>query len=406
MKYSELEHYHGQVEEYLAQVLFPALDRSQQRKWGGVYFRGLLLEGERKSAGAMAERLPDGNEQAMQQFITDSPWDLRAPRRRQAQFLEPLLGPRGVWVIDDTTFLKKGNHSVGVAQQYSGRVGGAANCQAAVSLHLSTPRGSLPLDFELYLPEEWTDDRARRRKVGIPGEVVYQTKWQLGLGLIDRARRWQLQDQVVAADAAYGNVVGFRDGLAKRRLSYVVGVNSTTAVWAGEVPAYLPPRRLGRRGRPRTRWVYDEAARPLSVREAALQLPGEAWCEVTWEQGSKGPLCSRFAAIRVQPAHGHVQKTPPRAGEWLLMEWHKGEAEPTDFWFSNLPETTALAELVGLAKMRWHVEQDYQQLKEELGLDHFEGRKWVGWHHHVTMTMLAFGFLLWQRLQGEKRGST
>jgi SRSO17 transposase len=372
MKYVELEAVRDRLEEFLAQVLFPALNRHQQRHWGSAFVRGFLLDGERKSAGALAERLPDGNEQAMQQFLTDSVWDFRAVRRRLAQQMEPLLPAQSaVWVHDDTGFPKKGKHSVGVARQYSGTLGKVGNCQIGVSMHLAAPAGSLPLDWELYLPEEWAEDPERCRKAGIPGEVTKRAKWQLALDLTDRVLSWKLQPQIVTADAAYGSVAEYRDGLALRQLKYVVGIRSNVGVWVGEVPA-TPPQPNGK-GRPRTRYDYGEH-RPATVLEAAKSLPQTSWQEVVWDQGSKGPLRSRFAALRVHTSQGYHEGKPPRLAEWLIIEWPQGEEAPTDFWLSNESEQTDLRDLVRLGKMRWHIEQDYQQLKEELGLDHFEGR--------------------------------
>jgi len=402
MKYAELEAVRDRLEEFLAQVLFPALNRHQQRHWGGAFVRGFLLDGDRKSAGALAERLPDGNEQAMQQFLTDSVWDFREVRRRLAQQMEPLLpAEAAVWVHDDTGFPKKGKHSVGVARQYSGTLGKVGNCQVGVSMHLATPAGSLPLDWELYLPEEWTEDPERCRNAGIPEGVTYRAKWQLALDLTDRVLSWKLQPQIVVADAAYGSVAEYRDGLVDRQLKYVVGIRSNVGVWVGEVPA-TPPQNTGK-GRPHTRHDYGEN-KPPTVLEVAKSLPQECWQDVTWDQGSKGPLRSRFAALRIHTSHGYHEGKPPRPEEWLIIEWPKDEEEPTDFWLSNLSEETCLRDLVRLGKMRWHIEQDYQQLKDELGLDHFEGRKWIGWHRHVTLTTVAFAFLLLEQLREQKGG--
>ncbi len=403
MNYTELQAIRERLEEYVAQILFPALNRSQQRHWGSMFVRGFLLDGERKSAGAIAERLPDGNEQAMQQFLTDSTWDFRDVRRRLAQQAESWLPAEGVWVHDDTGFPKKGEHSVGVARQYSGTLGKVGNCQIGVSMHLSTRSGSLPLDWELYLPKEWANDPERCQKARIPADhMVYRAKWQLALEMTDRVLSWQLQPQIVVADAAYGSVTEYRDGLVQRRLKYVVGIRSDLSIWVGEVPAKSPLET--RRRRTKIRYEYGNH-RPESVLEVAQRLPVETWQDVTWDQGSKGPLRSRFAAIRIHVAKGYHEGKPPRPEEWLVIEWPESEEKPTDYWLSNLPADMPLKELVRLAKMRWHIEQDYQQLKEELGLDHFEGRKWIGWHRHVTLTTVAFGFLLQQRLLWQKRGA-
>lgn len=405
MQHNELEACRERLEAFLAEMLFPSLDRLQQRKWGSVYVRGLLLDGERKSAGAMAVRLPDGNEQALQQFVTDSTWDFRSVRQRLAQKLEGRLANEGAFVIDDTGFPKKGTHSVGVARQYSGTLGKVGNCQIGVSIHLATQAGSFPLDFELYLPEEWTQDPVRCDKARVPQDRrTYRTKWQLALELLDRVRGWRLVDRPVVADAGYGNVTEFREALRARGLSYAVGIGPNLGVWVGTVPAQKVER-TRRRGRPPTRYDYGEC-KPQSAMDVARGLPAEAWREVTWDEGSKGPLRSRFAALRVHVAHGYHTGEAPRPEEWLLVEWPQSEPQPTDFWLLSVSADTPLADLVRLAKMRWHVEQDYQQLKDELGLDHFEGRKWIGWHRHVTLCMLAYGFLLLERLQGQKRGSS
>lgn len=404
MNYQQVIALRERLEQFLAHILFPACSRSQQRHWGSVYVRGLLLDGERKSVGAMAERMPDGNEQAMQQFVSQSTWPFEPVRKRLAQYMEPLLSGEGVWVVDETGFPKKGKHSVGVARQYCGTLGKVGNCQVAVSLHYATPAGSLPLNFRLYLPEEWANNPERCRKAGVPEDAIaYKPKWQIALDLIDEARCWQLVDQIVNADALYGRVTEFRDGLWERGLQYVVAVDSDhIGCWLGAVPA--TPRPYRGRGRPPTRFDYGDH-RPLSTLQVAQSLPKEAWQEVTWDQGTKGPLRSRFAAVRIHAAHGYREGAPPRPEEWLLIEWPEGEPKPTDYWLSNLPADTPLERLVRLAKMRWHIEQDYQQLKEELGLDHFEGRSWLGWNRHVTLVMIAFAFLLQERLRGQRGGT-
>lgn len=407
MKASWLAEVRNRLEDFLGKALFPALNRSQQRHWGLVFVRGFLLDGDRKSAGAMAERLPDGNEQAMQQFLTDSVWEFRDVRRRIAQQMEPWLpDDEAVWVHDETGFPKKGEHSVGVARQYCGTLGKTGNCQVAVSMHLATPVGSLPLDFELYLPEVWVDDLERCQKTRVPEDrMVCKAKWELALEMTDRALSWELLPRIVIADLAYGSVTAYREGLAERRLQYVVGIRSDVGVWVGEVPDQPPPQWERKSGRPRSRWNYAEH-RPLSVLQAAKNLPKDSWQDITWREGTQGPKTSRFAAIRVCASHGYHEGKPPRPAEWLIAQWPESEPAPTDFWLADLSEATPLEKLVRLAKSRWHIEQDYQQLKDELGLDHFEGRTWVGWHRHVTLVMLAFSFLLLERLQGQKGGSS
>lgn len=402
MQNSELEKCRERLEEHLASVLYPACERSQQRKWGGVYARGLLLDGERKSAGAMAERLPDGNEQSLQQFISQSTWDFRSVRQRLALRVVPRLPPKGQWLFDDTGFPKQGRHSVGVARQYSGTLGKIGNCQIGASMTYATDGGSLPLDFELYLPEVWTNDPDRCRRAGVPSDATYQPKWKLALSMLDRVRDWGLPDQVVGADSGYGNVCEFRSELTQRQLLYMVGVDSDTGVWVPPVEVAVRLRK--RRIRAPERYDYGDQ-RPPSVLGVAQALPAEAWQSVTWAEGSRNkPLQSRFAVLRVRPSQGYHEGKPLRPLEWLLIEWPEQEPNPTHYWLSTLPETTPLGELVCQAKWRWHVEQSYRELKDELGLDHFEGRSWVGWHRHVTMTMVAFGFLVLERLQGVERG--
>lgn len=403
MKQRELEANRERLDEHLAAVLYPSCERSQQRKWGSVYARGLLLEGGRKSAGAMAERLPDGNEQSLQQFVSQSTWDFRAVRQRLAGRVIAQLPKNGLLVFDDTGFPKCGKHSVGVARQYSGTLGKVGNCQIGVSMHYATPEGSVPLDFELYLPEVWTGDPDRRQKAGVPEDTLFQTKWELALTMLDRGRTWGLTDLVASADAGYGKVSEFRDGLTERKTLYVVGVDETTGVWVPPVAVTTRPKR-SYRGQASVHCDYGEQV-PPSVWEVAQGLPPEAWKIVAWDQGSRGPLQSRFAALRVHPSHGYHHGKPLRPQEWLLIEWPEGQEKPEHYWLSTLPEATLLVDLVRYAKWRWHIEQDYQQLKDELGLDHFEGRSWIGWHRHVTMTMVAFGFLVLERQYGAKKGA-
>ena len=380
--------------EFLTTVL-PELGRKDRRPWADAYVRGLLLEGERKSIEPLARRLPDGNVQALQHFIGKSPWPYEPVRQRLAGVLCPEMGP-GLWIVDDTGFPKQGKHSVGVARQYSGTLGKTANCQVAVSLHHATATASLPVDWALYLPEEWTQDPARCAAAGVPLPVAHQPKWRLALDMIDRARAWGLPDQRVIADVGYGNITEFRAGLRVRRLPYAVGVESGTGVWTRR------PRRHRRpntgRGRPPTRWDYG-GQRPRSVLDVARALPAVAYHTVTWREGTKGKLTSRFARVRIWPSHGFWRGKPPEAEQWLLIEWPAAAAAATKYWLATGPRRISLVQLVRWAKARWRVEQNYAQLKTELGLDHFEGRRWLGWHHHVTMTTMAYGFLIREQLR-------
>src|SRR5271157_3377458 len=373
------------------------LGRSERRQWGYVYVRGLLAASGRKATASMATRVSDGNVQAMQQFIGQSPWQWEPLRKELAHRLVEALQPVAAWIVDDTGFPKKGTHSVGVSRQYSGTLGKVGNCQVAVSLHYATDDAAMPLDFALYLPEEWLEEE-RRREAGIPQDVTFHSKWDLALTLIDRALAWEVPRGVITADAGYGNITEFRAALAERQLLFVVGIQNTTSVW-GDAGNLIVPS-LGRRGRPRRR-PLDSGA-PMSVAEVSQGLSREYWQCVTWREGAKGPMTSRFAATRVLPSHSYQHGGGKERTLWLLTEWPEEAGVPTKFWLANLPEGTSLISLVRLAKIRWWIEQGYQQLKDELGLDHYEGRTWQGWNHHVTLTMLAFGFLTLESLYLKK----
>jgi len=394
MTESEIEKCRKRLEQFLGDLLEP-LGRRERRQWSAVYIRGLLLDGERKSIEPMAARLPDGNVQALQQLIGQSPWPWAPVWERLAQRMSDELTPERVWVIDDTAFPKQGHHSVGVARQYSGTLGKTANCQVAVSLHQTGGEASTILGWRLYLPESWAQDAARCTAAGIPEEVKFQTKWQLALDLIDQARGWGLRCGVVLADAGYGEVTEFRQGLETRQVRYAVGIPSTLRVWT------KPPRlrKAPGRGRRTTVYQYGEQ-RPCAVGEVAERARG--WKQVRWREGTKGWLESRFYACRVQPAHGFDEGDPPHQEVWLLVEWPPGEKAPTKFFLCDLPASYTLRQLVRVVKSRWKIEQDYQQLKEELGLDHYEGRNWTGWHHHVTLVMLAQAFLTLEMLRNKK----
>jgi SRSO17 transposase len=396
MTESEIAKCRNRLEQFLADLLEP-LGRRERRHWGSVYVRGLLLDGERKSIEPMAARLPEGNVQAMQQLIGQSPWPWAPVWQRLAQRMTVELMPDPVWVIDDTGFPKQGHHSVGVERQYSGTLGKTANCQVAVSLHQVTGQESTILDWRLYLPESWTEDPQRRAEAGIPAEVKFQTKWQLALELIDEARGWGLRCGVVLGDAAYGEVTEFRQGLETRQLPYAVGIPSTLGVWTK--PPRIHKLKARGQGRPPSAYHYGPQ-RPGTVREVAQKA--RLWKQVRWREGSKGWLESRFHACRVQPSHGFHEGRPPHKEVWLLVEWPRGEKEPTKYFLCDLPEHYPLRRLVRIVKARWKIEQDYQQLKEELGLDHYEGRSWTGWHHHVTLVMLAHAFLTLEMLRNKK----
>ncbi len=386
------------LQEFLTTML-AGVGRAERRHHGSLYVQGLLLDGERKSIEPLAKRVPGADVQALQQFVGQSPWAWEPVRRRLAQRMAQELRPAVAWIIDDTGFPKQGRHSVGVARQYAGTLGKAGNCQVAVTVHLSTATESMPLDWALYLSQAWTADAARCREAGVPpAQTAFRTKPELALELIDQLLAWGLRRQPVLADAGYGNSSKFRAALAQRGLQYLVGVESTTAVW--EQPAApVGPRQ--RNGHPRPRPPHYRG-QPRALRELASALPPRAWRTITWRQGRQGPQRSRFAACRVQSAHGHTHHQPEPELLWVLIEWPADLQAPTKYWFSNLPARVSLRRLVRLAKLRWRVEQNYQQLKEELGLDHYEGRGWQGWHHHVTLVCLAYAFLLLERRQLKK----
>jgi SRSO17 transposase len=305
--------------------------------------------------------------------------------------------PVVAWVVDDTGFPKKGRESVGVARQYCGQVGKQDNCRVAVSLSVTTEKASMPVAYRLYLPQSWVDDRQRRKKTGVPDSIQFQTKPEVALDQIRRARERGIPQGVVLADAGYGTDTGFRAELTKLQMAYVVGIQSSTTVWKpGEEPKPAPPRK-GATGRPRKLLRRDAKNQPVSVKDLALSLPTEAWKKVAWRQGVKQKLQSRFAVLRVRPAHRDYWRSEPHPEEWLLIEWPATESEPTKYWLSTLPADTALMELVHMGKHRWIIERDYQELKQELGLGHYEGRGWRGFHHHATLCLAAYGFLVAER---------
>ena len=401
MNARELDACANRLEEFLVTML-TSVGRSERRHHGLLYVQGLLLDGERKSIEPLAERVPEGNVQALQQFVGQSPWAWEPVRRLLAQHMGEELLPAAGWIVDDSGFPKQGKESVGVARQYSGTLGKVGNCQVAVAVHLTTEAESMPLDWALYLPRAWTEDAERCRKAGVPESTPFRTKIALALELIDHLLAWGLSRQPVLADAGYGNNTEFRQGLVDRQLHYVVGVESSTAVW--EKPTQrVQPRSRASRGRPRRPYYRGQ---PRALRDLAAALPAESWRTLTWRQGSQGPQRGRFAACRVQHAHGHVRDRPELPPVWLLIEWPAEAEAPAKYWFSNLPEEISLRRLVRLAKLRWRVEQNYQQLKEELGLDHYEGRGWPGWHHHVTLVCLAYAFLLLERQRHKKNSAS
>ena len=378
--------------EFAAEMYRP-LVRCDQRAKGEQYVRGLLLEGRRKSIQPMAARLADGDEEGLQQFITDSPWDDVPVRRRLARRMTAEIEPEG-WIVDDTGLPKDGRFSPGVAHQYCGALGKTANCQVLVSVNTASDRASCPLQWRLFVPESWDEDEDRRRRARIPEKVRHIPKWQLALEIIDQLLEWGLKRRVVQADGGYGDITAFRAGLEERDLEYVVQVKGVTSAQpADAVP--VAPECQGR-GRPP---VARYPEKPSSLKQLVLGAGREQVCTVGWREGDRGPLQSRFIALRVRPANDAQRDDHGVLPErWLLAEWPAEKDEPVKYWLSNLPADTALSDLVRLAKLRWRVEHDYRELKQCLGLDHYEGRTFCGLHHHLTSVTIAHAFLTSYRL--------
>jgi SRSO17 transposase len=392
------------------------LARKDQRAAGELYVRGLLTDGRRKSMQPMAARL-GVDHQRLQQFITSSTWDYTAVRRNVARWFAGAQ-PVEALVVDDTGFAKDGTASPCVARQYSGTLGKTGNCQIGVSVHLVNEHASCAADWRLFCPQSWDDAglddtaeaaraRLRRERAGIPGDVRHTEKWRLALEMIDEitgAAGWGVLEEIAArggarpvavADAGYGDTTTFRLELTARGFAYVVAVKGTTSAYphdaAPETMAY------GGRGRPS---VPRYRTVPVSLRQLAIASADQAQ-QVTWRQGTKATrgnpaasMTSWFLAIRARPANRDIARGPDGSLPecWLLAEWPPQAGEPTDYWLSNLPEDTPIAELVRLAKIRWRVEHDYRELKTGLGLGHFEGRSYLGWHRHVTLATLAQAF--------------
>ncbi len=368
------------------------------------YCRGLMLELPRKSVEPMAAGLAPDNvrqrHQSLHHIVAHSPWSDSALLEQVRSYVLPLMKRKAAikaWVVDDTGFPKKGKHSVGVARQYCGQLGKQENCQVAVSLSVSTAQASLPIAWRLYLPESWANDDARREQAGVPEQIRFQTKPRISLDQIRQALADGVEPGVVLADDAYGNDSEFRGEVEELGLRYVVNIQATTTVWKpGQEP--LPAKPYSGKGRPPKLLRRSPQQQPVAVRELALELPRKAYRNLTWRAGTKTqPLRSRFAAVRVRVAHRDIKRSEPHPEQWLLIEWPDDQAEPTKYWLANLDESTKLKQLVELAKHRWIIERDYQELKQELGLGDYEGRGWRGFHHHATLCTAAYGFLVAER---------
>ena len=364
------------------------------------YCIGLLSAEGRKSVEPLAAvTAPDrtaAQHQALLHLVGNAPWSDQALLSRVRERVMPSLTreePVQALIIDDTGFPKKGKHSVGVARQYCGQLGKQDNCQVAVSLSAATHSGSLPIAWRMYLPKDWADDPLRRTKAGVPEDVTFQTKPEIALQQVRQALAEGVPRAAVLMDPGYGNDSKLRAGLSELKLPYVAGILPTTMVWRpGE--AALPPASGVGRGRPAMRLRRDETHQPVSVKALAVGLAADAWRQVMWRDGSNTPLASRFARWRVRPAHGDAKRNEPAPEEWLLIEWPEGDAEPDHYWLCTLPDDLSLEHMVDQTKLRWRIERDYLELKQEVGLGHYEGRGWRGFHHHASLCIAAYGFLI------------
>ena len=370
------------------------------------YCTGLMAPLKRKSVEPMASHLAPtatrSRHQSLHHFVADSAWSDEQMLLRVAQWVVPSMdfSEGGWWIVDDTGFPKHGTHSVGVARQYCGMLGKQDNCQVAVSVTLACQKGSLPVAWQLYLPQAWADDEKRRYKAGVPQDVAFATKPEIALAQIKRLLAQGAPKHCVLADAGYGIDTAFREGLSELGLSYVVGVTGVVTVWPpGHAP--LPPKPYNGRGHLPTRLRLGDAKhqRPLSIKELAFELAPSQWQTIEWREGSNFTLRSRFARVRVRAAQRDQQRTQQRAEEWLLIEWPEGHKEPMKYWLTTLGQDVPLQRMVFEAKMRWRIERDYQDLKQEVGLGQFEGRGWRGFHHHASLSIAAYGFLMQQQLR-------
>ena len=370
------------------------------------YCTGLMAPLKRKSVEPMAAHLAPAatrsRHQSLHHFVADSAWSDEQMLLRVAQWVVPAMdfSDGGWWIVDDTGFPKQGTHSVGVARQYCGMLGKQDNCQVAVSVTLASQAGSLPVAWRLYMPKEWADDAPRREKAGVPAQVEFATKPMIALAQIEHLLEQGAPKHCVLTDAGYGVDTAFRERLSDLGLPYVVGVTGQVTVWPpGHEP--LPPKRYAGRGVVPTRQRLGEDAtqRPQSMRQLALELKPSQWQTIEWREGSNFTLRSRFARVRVRVAHRDHQRTHLRAEEWALIEWPEGHKEPMKYWLCTLAQDVSLQRMVLEAKSGKRIERDYQDLKQELGLGHYEGRGWRGFHHHASLSIAAYGFLMEQQLR-------
>jgi len=385
------------LEAFADEVLGEAVNRPVQLVNGGVYLRGLIEQGPRKSLEPMVARLGDeADYESLQNFLAVSTWDPALVVRAVAERVAPVIDVQA-WVLDDTGFPKDGKHSPGVKRQYSGTLGKIGNCQIGVSVHAVGAKGTVLLGWALYLPEEWCEDPERRRRAKIPAEVGFQTKPELGVDLIERAAGWKIAKAPLLGDQAYGDNTVLRERLHDSDLQYVLSVGAETKVFTPET-TFTVPEHQGGAGPPYSRPRPDRE--PVAIAELIADLPQEEFQTVTFRDGPDAkPATSRFCFLRVRAANRAKKRTPwPPREEWLIAEWPEGHERPSDYWISNLPADSEPEQLARLARLRWKIELDYKQLKGELGLDHYEGRSYLGWYHHTALVTAAHGFLTLERL--------
>jgi SRSO17 transposase len=368
-----------------------ALGHKVRRKWAPVYLRGLIAPGERKSIEPLVGRVAPGEVEQIHHFVATSRWSTAPIEEVLIEKADALVGGDGAHlIVDDTAVPKKGEHSVGVAHQYCGALGKQANCQCLVSVTLARDEMPVPVALRLYLPEDWAKDAARRKKAAVPSDIAFLPKWQIALAEVKRIQKSGVRFDDVLADAGYGCAAEFRHGLSALGLRWAVGVQSSQLVYAASVRVH-PPKRTSHTGRPPLHGKPTEQRH--AVDDLIAALGPKAFRSVTWRAGTKGALRGRFAALRVRPADGpDIGKRVRLPGDevWLVAEARTNE---TKYYLCNYPATTSLKRLAAAIKARWSCEQAHQQMKEELGLDHFEGRSWHGLHHHAVLTMVAFAFL-------------
>jgi SRSO17 transposase len=389
------------LEEFVGGVALASMDHPVQRENAERYVRGLLQAGPRKSLEPLVERLAgEADYQSLQQFLADSPWDPGRVIQAVVERVAPVVDAEA-WVLDDTGFPKDGRRSPGVKRQYSGTLGKIGNCQIGVSLHAVCEHATLPLGWALYLPEDWCEDPERRRKAKIPEHVAFQTKPQLGQALIERAATFAIDRAPVLGDAAYGDNTKLRRALHDGGIDYVLSISPDVSIFEPDTAFEVPERSPGARGpAPRVPRAEDK---PVSVERFARSLPPEDFQTVSFRGKAKKRLRSRFAFQRITAAHPVTRDNQAPREEWLIIEWPTGRDAPSDYWISNLPPDTKPERLARLARLRWMIELDYRQLKGELGLDHYEGRSYLGWYHHTALVTTAHAFLTLERLDPKVR---